>query len=138
MKIIAVDFDGTLCVNAWPKIGSANWPTIHKLLQRQAGGDKLILWTCREGKLLEEALNWCRNRGMVFDAVNDNLAENIADYQNNPRKIFADEYWDDKAVAVHDCHFYSNGFDSIYFVEGDSPVPNGLMDRLRFLFTGRR
>ena len=99
-KIIAVDFDGTICQNNWPDIGEANWLVIWELLERKAQGDKIILWTCRDGQKLEDALMWCANRGLTFDAVNDNLPENIAYFRNNNRKVFAHEYWDDRAVPV--------------------------------------
>lgn len=100
MKIIAVDFDGCLCENAWPKIGRANRAVIEELIQRKAEGDKLILWTCRVGDRLEEAVSWCLNRGLKFDAINDNLPEMIEKFGNNCRKVYAHEYWDDKALQV--------------------------------------
>lgn len=93
---IAVDFDGTLCENDWPMIGAANDKLILWLRRRQLMGDKLILWTCREGALLDEAVLWCLNRGLKFDAVNDNLPEEIEKYGNNCRKVNADVYLDDK------------------------------------------
>ena len=99
-KIIAVDFDGCLCENKWPEIGSPNWGAINELIRRKAEGDKVILWTCRADKMLEEAVLWCCNRGLKFDAVNDNLPENKEHFGNNCRKVFANEYWDDRAVPV--------------------------------------
>ena len=99
-KIIAVDFDGCLCESKWPEIGKANPGAIGPLLHRQDKGDKIILWTCREGKALQDALEWCERYGLKFDAVNANLPEMNAIYGNDSRKIGADEYWDDKAVAV--------------------------------------
>ncbi len=98
--IIAVDFDGTLCENNWPEIGKPNWFVINRLTERRAVGDKLILWTCREGDELEEAILWCLNHGLRFDAVNGNLPEMTEKYGNDCRKVFADEYWDDKAVIA--------------------------------------
>lgn len=62
----------------------------------QAKGNKLILFTCREGKPLEDAVEWCRNLGLVFDAVNENLPEGIAEYGSNCRKVYADIYLDDR------------------------------------------
>ena len=97
---IAVDFDGCLCENKWPDIGKANQPIIYELVRRQAQGDRLILWTCREGMMLDAAIMWCLNHGLRFAAINDNLPENIALYGNNCRKVWADEYWDDKSVIV--------------------------------------
>lgn len=93
---IAVDFDGTLCENDWPMIGEAHDELILWLRRRRFMGDKLILWTCREGALLDEAVLWCLNRGLKFDAVNDNLPEDIEKYGNNCRKVNADVYLDDK------------------------------------------
>lgn len=105
MKVIAVDFDGTLCKDRWPNIGEPYGEVINECIRRQADGDKIILWTCRSGALLDDALLWCLNRGLRFDAVNDNLAENIEKYGNNCRKVWADEYWDDKNVLVVSDHF---------------------------------
>jgi len=100
-KIIAVDFDGCLCKNAWPEIGEANRDVISDLIvMRNLQGYKLILWTCREGEALQAALDWCARYGLKFDAVNENLPEMNAQYGNDSRKIGADEYWDDKAVNV--------------------------------------
>ena len=98
--IIAVDFDGTLCENMWPEIGPANWRIIFALMRRQAEGDKIILWTCREGELLDEAVSWCINHRLHLDAVNANLPEMIQKYGSDCRKVYADEYWDDKSVIV--------------------------------------
>ena len=100
MTVIAVDFDGCLCESAWPEIGKARTPVINELRRRQADGARLILWTCREGELLAEAVMWCLNRGLRFDAVNDNIRENVEKYHNNCRKVWADEYWDDKNVLI--------------------------------------
>ena len=99
-KVIAVDFDGCLCVKKWPDIGAPNWDAIHALIRRKADGDKIILWTCRDGKQLEEAVLWCINHGLRFDAVNENLPENIKFFGNDCRKVWANEYWDDRAVPV--------------------------------------
>ena len=96
--VIAVDFDGTLCRSEWPSIGKPNKVMIHSLIDRKKYGDKIILWTCREGKLLDEAVSWCKSFGLTFDAINENLPEYIEKYGNNPRKIHADLYIDDKSV----------------------------------------
>lgn len=97
-QVIAVDFDGTLCKQAWPEIGEANEALILHLKKRKTEGARLILWTNREGDLLEEAVEWCRERGLEFDTVNANLPELIELYKNDCRKINADIYIDDKAV----------------------------------------
>jgi len=98
--VIATDFDGCLCTNAWPEIGEPNNAKIDELIGHRKNGGKVILWTCREGVMLEKARIWCLMRGLEFDAINDNLPERKDLYQNNCRKIGADQYWDDKAVEV--------------------------------------
>ena len=97
-RIIAVDFDGTLCYSNWPELGEPNMPLIEYLRAQKKSGDKLILWTCRAGEALENAVSWCRELHLEFDAVNDNLPEIIEKYGNNSRKITCDYYIDDKAV----------------------------------------
>jgi len=97
-KIIAVDFDGTLCENRWPGIGEPNEEVIHYILERQKGGAKLILWTSRSGVELLAARRWCEAHGIRFDAVNENLPEIIKAFGGRDfRKIFANEYIDDRA-----------------------------------------
>lgn len=106
-KVIAVDFDGTLCANNYPKIGIANNKVIEELIELQKNGHKLILWTCREGSLLDEAVLFCAEHGLCFDAVNNNIPERIEMYGTNPRKIGADLYIDDLAV-IPDSLFANN------------------------------
>ncbi len=98
-QMIAVDFDGTLCRDCYPQIGEANSRLIHRLKELQRNGDRIILWTCRQGRLLEEALYFCRVHGLIFDAVNENLPENIQKYGSDSRKIYADIYIDDRSVS---------------------------------------
>jgi phosphoglycolate phosphatase-like HAD superfamily hydrolase len=100
MKVIAVDFDGTLCEDNYPAIGKPYDDVIARLKAEQDRGAKLILWTCRTGNILQAALEWCKNKGIRFDAINENLPDMISRFGNNPRKIGADEYWDDKAMNV--------------------------------------
>lgn len=97
--VIAVDFDGTLCMNAWPKIGKPNIELIETLKKVRGQGHKIILWTNRSGDLLLNAIWWSANRGLLFDAVNENLSERIEKYGNDCRKISADLYIDDRAAT---------------------------------------
>ena len=101
--IIAVDFDGCLCENAWPDIGEANAAVIRCLLDWQERGDSLILWTCRVGEKLDAAVKWCVEHGLVFDAVNENLPSIIRKFGGDCRKIYVDAYLDDKAMTVDEC-----------------------------------
>ena len=97
--ILAVDFDGTLSLDCkWPAIGRPNEGLLSFLKKRQKMGDKLILWTCRAGNELFEAVEWCKDRGLFFDAVNDNIPEIVELYGMNSRKITCDYYIDDKAI----------------------------------------
>lgn len=96
--VYAVDFDGTLCESIWPGIGSPNLYLINHLIKRRKQGHKVILWSCREGERLQEAVEWCRRFGLDFDAVNENIPEMIEWQGGDSRKIAADVYIDDKAV----------------------------------------
>lgn len=95
-KIIAVDFDGTLCENRWPNIGEANIELFQYLIDRKMMGYKIILWTCRTKLQLSDAVNWCYERGLIFDAVNSNIPEIVDAFDGESRKIFANEYIDDR------------------------------------------
>ena len=91
-------FDGTLCESVFPDIGKPNMALINHLIKRRKQGNKLILWTCRVGDRLAEAVEWCKQFGLEFDAVNENLPEMIELWGGESRKVFADVYIDDKAV----------------------------------------
>ena len=100
-RVIAVDFDGTLCVNRWPEIGEPNAELIGQLIEEQKNGAVIILWTCRADRMLEEAVKWAEEQGLKFDYVNRNVPERIRAYKNDSRKISADVYVDDRAAAFH-------------------------------------
>lgn len=113
--IYAVDFDGTLCENKWPQIGEPNKGLIDFLMKAKTEGHEVILYTMREGTLLDEALKWCESRGIMFDAVNDNLPRLIEQFGVNSRKIYADLYIDDHNVA--DGFFYNNNLNTLPYHE---------------------
>ena len=98
LETFAVDFDGTLCENKWPKIGEPYYDTINWVKELRKNGHKVILWTCREGMPLVNAIVWCADHGLFFDAINDNLREHIEEFGSNCRKIHAVFYIDDKAI----------------------------------------
>lgn len=110
-KAIAIDFDGCLCENDWPEIGAPHMDVITAAIDEKKNGAALILWTCRVGERLGEAVAWCAGFGLEFDAVNANLPERIAAYQNDCRKVNADEYWDDRAVIARKCLVMGAGDD---------------------------
>jgi hypothetical protein len=99
-KIYAFDFDGTLCREAYPEIGTPNRAMIRFVKKVQRQGHKTILWTCRCGLALDEAIEWCQQQGLTFDAVNENLPETLLKYGSDPRKITADYYVDDRALGI--------------------------------------
>lgn len=101
-KIIAVDFDGTLFEEMnFPSAGRPIMGVIEYILSEQMAGAKIILWTCRAGEALDKAVEMCKDVGIVFDAINENLPEVIECFGSDSRKIFAHEYIDDKAVLVN-------------------------------------
>lgn len=108
MKTVAVDFDGTLCTDEYPYIGSPNLSLILALKRFRSRGGNIILWTCREGELLADAVSWCHYKGLDFDAVNENLSENIEKYRTDSRKVFADLYIDDRSANPSRCLVLSN------------------------------
>lgn len=98
LETFAVDFDGTLCTNKWPRIGEPRYDIINWIKQLRDDGHKIILWTCRCGMPLVDAIVWCADHGLFFDAVNDNLEEHKLAFGGNSRKVMADYYVDDKAL----------------------------------------
>ena len=97
--IIAVDFDGTIVTHEYPRIGKEIPFAIDTLKKLQQSPQyQLILWTVREGELLQEAVDYCRNRGLVFFAVNSNYPEEEAEHEE-PRKLKADLFIDDRNLG---------------------------------------
>lgn len=95
---IAVDFDGTIVEHEYPKIGKDKLFAIETLKELQKHGALLILWTFRSGPELDNAVDYCRAKGVEFYAVNKNYPEEIFD-DTISRKINADVYIDDKNVG---------------------------------------
>ena len=99
-RIIGVDFDGTLSKTVnYPELGEPIQEVIDYIKQAQTDGAYVVLITMREGIFLEMALNWCKEQGLEFDAVNDNLPHMKDYFENNPRKIFVTEYLDDRNMG---------------------------------------
>lgn len=102
--IIAMDFDGTLCTESFPEIGEPLYPRIEFCKKLKAQGHKLILWTCRTGKTLDDAVLWCKKHGLTFDSVNCNLPEIQEKWGGDTRKIYCDYYVDDKNISFRELH----------------------------------
>ena len=100
MATIAVDFDGTIVTHVYPKIGREIPFAIETLKMLIRDQHRLILWSVREGELLQEAVDWCRERGVEFWAVNKDYPEES--YENNnhfSRKLKADYFIDDRNIG---------------------------------------
>jgi len=98
--IIAIDFDGTIVEHAYPKIGKPIPFAIETLLQIQKEGHKLILWTVRRGRLLQDAIDYCAQRGLYFYAENENYrGENKELGEEVSRKLGVDMFIDDRNLG---------------------------------------
>lgn len=100
--IMAVDFDGTLVIDQFPKIGAErkNFCKVIRILQKM--GVKSILWTSRTGSALDEAIEWCEDHDLHFDAINKNLPEVIELTGTDTRKVYANVYFDDRNRSISD------------------------------------
>ncbi len=97
--IIAVDFDGTIVTHEYPKIGREIPFAIDTLKRLQQNPEiQLLLWTVREGKELEEAVEYCKSKGLEFYAVNNNYPEETSK-DAQPRKLKADLFIDDRNLG---------------------------------------
>ena len=95
---IAVDFDGTIVEHEYPKIGEEKLFAIETLKQIQKRGHQIILWTYRTGRELDEAVRFCKEKGLEFYAVNKNYPEEVFD-ADTPRKLDADLFIDDRNLG---------------------------------------
>ena len=93
--IIAVDFDGTIVTHRYPSIGKELPFAIKTLKLLKDKGHQIILWTYRSGKELEDAIQFCKKKGLTFHAVNSNFEDEEYDTSHS-RKIYADVYIDDR------------------------------------------
>lgn len=96
--IIAVDFDGTIVEDAYPAVGKPKLFAFDTLKKLQNEGHRLILWTYRSGKKLDEAVKFCESNGISFYAVNASYQDEEFDYETS-RKIHADIFIDDRNVG---------------------------------------
>lgn len=96
--IIAVDFDGTIVEDGYPGIGETRLFAFETLKRLQKDGHRLILWTYRHGKKLEEAIAFCRKNDIEFYAVNKSFPEETLS-DDVSRKINADLFIDDRNIG---------------------------------------
>ena len=96
--ILAIDFDGTIVDDAYPKIGKPKLFAFETLKRLQKDGHRLILWTYRSDIRLQEAVDFCKENGLEFYAVNKSFPEEQLDYSKS-RKIHADLFIDDRNIG---------------------------------------
>ena len=96
---IAVDFDGTIVTHEYPNIGKELPFAVETLRQLQRDGHKIILWSVREGQLLEDAIEWCRARGLEFYASNKDYPEETRQDKHYSRKLKAELFIDDRNLG---------------------------------------
>lgn len=99
--ILAVDFDGTLVENKYPEIGEIRKNIWKAVKAYQDAGWRIILWTCRTEAMLEDAVNFCKENGLVPDEVNRNIPEVQKLYGGDTRKVFASMYIDDRSAVLY-------------------------------------
>lgn len=98
--IIAVDFDGTIVEHKYPAIGREIPFATETLKMLMKQNHKLIMWSVREGKLLDDAVKWCKDRGVEFYAVNKDYPEETLSNNNHfSRKLKADVFIDDRNLG---------------------------------------
>ena len=96
---IAIDFDGTIVEHRYPEIGREIPFAVDTLKMLAQEGHRLILWSVREGDLLEEAVAWCRERGVEFYAINKDFPEETKRHDNYSRKLKVDLFIDDRNIG---------------------------------------
>ena len=98
--IIAIYFDGTICQNEYPEIGDPMPLAIESIKELKERGHDLILWTCRQGDLLDDAVRWCEEHGIPFDLVNEHEPNNLRAFGGVAgNKVFANIYIDDRNLG---------------------------------------
>ncbi len=129
--IIAIDFDGTIVEHAYPDIGKPIPFAIDTLLQMQKDGHRLILWTVRRGRLLQEAIDYCAQRGLYFYAGNENYrGENKELGEEVSRKLGVDMFIDDRnlgglpdwGVIYNAVKATAEGTNALKIMAGQSPM----------------
>jgi hypothetical protein len=99
---IGIDFDGTICAHGYPQIGMEVPGAIGVILELQRAGHRLILWTMRSGKELEEAVKYCKTFGIEFYGINENPQQHT---WTESKKAFCHMYIDDAALG---CPLYGS------------------------------
>ncbi|MFT5846052.1 MAG: hydroxymethylpyrimidine pyrophosphatase-like HAD family hydrolase [Psychroserpens sp.] len=124
--VIAIDFDGTIVEDAYPKVGKPRIFAFETMKRLQQDGHRIILWTYRSGSKLDEAVTFCKDNGITFYAVNQSFPEEK--YDNSvSRKIYADIYIDDRNIGG------ILGWGEVYqLITNEEPNMNALKEKKDF------
>lgn len=139
--VIAVDFDGTIVEHKYPAIGREIPFAIETLKRLASDRHKLILWSVREGRLLDEAVEFCRERGLEFYAINRDYPEEERGQNNHfSRKLKADLFIDDRNLGglpdwgtIYEMVSDRLSYEDLmrrYESDGEPERPKGLLSRL--------
>lgn len=127
---IAVDFDGTIVEHRYPRIGKEIPFAVDTLKLLQQEQHRLILWTVREGYLLQAAVDWCKERGLEFYAVNSDYPEETLQDIGYSRKLKADLFIDDRSLGglpdwgiIYQMIKERKTFRDIYLIKNDAVEP---------------
>ncbi len=96
--IIAIDFDGTIVRDEYPRIGPPLPGAFESIRKLKRNGHKIIIWTCRYGKFLDEMIIFLKSNNVPFDTVNEHILEYKLLFGSDMRKVYADLYIDDRNV----------------------------------------
>ena len=97
--IISIDYDDTIVYSDYPNIGTIKPHAADVINRLHDAGHFIIIWTCRSGEHETMAADYLRSNGVKFHHINENHPDNIAQYDSDSRKIFADVYVDDKQLG---------------------------------------
>lgn len=136
---IAIDFDGTIVEHRYPKIGKEIPFAVATLKTLQREGHRLILWTCREDELLDEAVEWCKSKGLEFFATNRDFPECSETPTDGCRKLKCDMFIDDRNLGglpdwgviyevIHNRMTFADYYQKLY---SEEPKKKSFWDRLK-------
>ena len=100
-KVIAIDFDGTITKNyKFPNIIGELREGCKEAIDFIRQKNKVVLWTCRSGEYLTEAIEFLKANGIEVDGVNTDI------YTKTDRKIIADIYIDDRNIFCNEIDWF--------------------------------
>lgn len=92
-KIIGIDFDGTCVTDLYPYVGDNIGAA--SVLRKLADKNLLILYTVRDGKYLQDAVDWFRYNHINLYSVNYN-----PEPVSSSPKLYCDYYIDDRNIGT--------------------------------------